>query len=225
MPNDTEVQKKPVYKKWWFWLIIIIILIAISSSKTQNNTISNTGNNQNTSGIGEQKTQVTIIDFSASTRESIEEWCTNNKIKCNFVEEYSDTVEKGMFISQSVQANDIMDEGDTLTIKYSLGREPSIEYKNALKKGETYAKMMHMSKQAIYDQLTSEYGENFPADAAQYAIDNLNVDWKANALEKAKTYQETMSMSRQRIYDQLISEYGEKFTEEEAQYAIDNLPQ
>ena len=49
------------------------------------------------------------------------------------------------------------------------------EYKNALKKAQTYSKTMHMSKQGIYDQLVSEYGENFPPEAAQYAIDNL---WK-----------------------------------------------
>ena len=99
----------------------------------------------------------------------------------------------------------------------------SKEYQNALKKAESYAEIMHMSKQGIYDQLISEYGEKFPEDAAQYAIDNLNVDYKANALEKAKSYQETLNMSKQAIYDQLISEYGEKFTPEEAQYAIDNL--
>lgn len=39
---------------------------------------------------------------------------------------------------------------------------------------------LHMSKQAIYDQLTSSYGEGFPADAAQYAVDNMTgVDWNA----------------------------------------------
>ena len=82
---------------------------------------------------------------------------------------------------------------------------------------------MHMSKKGIYEQLTSEYGENFPAGAAQYAIDNLDADWNANALEKAKTYQNTMNMSKQRIYEQLTSEFGEGFTAEEAQYAIDHL--
>ena len=97
------------------------------------------------------------------------------------------------------------------------------EFKNALLKAQLYADTMYMSKAAIYDQLTSEYGEQFPADAAQYAIDNLDVDWNSNALEKAKTYQETMSMSKSAIYDQLISEYGEKFTPEQAQYAIDHL--
>ena len=100
----------------------------------------------------------------------------------------------------------------------------SKEYRNALKKAKSYSDMMHMSKKAIYDQLTSEYGENFPADAAQYAIDNLKADYKYNALQKAKSYQDNMSMSKSAIYDQLISEYGEQFTAEEAQYAIDNLP-
>lgn len=82
---------------------------------------------------------------------------------------------------------------------------------------------MSMSKAGIYDQLTSEYGENFPKEAAQYAIDNIVFDWKENALIKAKQYAESMNMSDDAIYDQLISEYGEKFTKEEAQYAIDNL--
>lgn len=80
-----------------------------------------------------------------------------------------------------------------------------------------------MSKAAIYDQLVSEYGGQFEADAAQYAIDNIEADWNANALASAKSYQETLHMSKADIYDQLISEYGGQFTEEEAQYAIDNL--
>ena len=47
-----------------------------------------------------------------------------------------------------------------------------MEYKNALKQAKSYSEMMHMSKQGIYDQLVSEYGGQFPAEAAQYAIDN-----------------------------------------------------
>jgi hypothetical protein len=83
--------------------------------------------------------------------------------------------------------------------------------------------MMHMSKQGIYDQLTSEYGEDFSADAAQYAIDNVQADWNQNALEKARIYQDDMAMSPNAIHDQLTSEYGEQFTQSEADYAIDNL--
>ena len=97
------------------------------------------------------------------------------------------------------------------------------EYKSALKKAKSYSDNMNMSKAKLYKQLTSEYGENFTAEAAQYAVDNVEADWKENALKKAKSYQENMSMSKAKIYSQLTSEYGELFTAEEAQYAIDNL--
>lgn len=105
------------------------------------------------------------------------------------------------------------------------GAAPEVptECKNALKKAQVYSDTMYMSKQAIYEQLTSEYGEQFPAEAAQYAIDNLETDYNRNALEKAKTYQNDMSMSKEAIREQLVSEYGEQFTQEEADYAISNL--
>ena len=54
----------------------------------------------------------------------------------------------------------------------------SREFQNALKTAKSYSDHMYLSKQGIYDQLTSEYGEQFPADAAQYAIDNLQADYK-----------------------------------------------
>lgn len=80
-----------------------------------------------------------------------------------------------------------------------------------------------MSKAAIYDQLTSEYGEQFSKEAAQYAVDHLKANYKKNALEKAKEYQNEMDMSPAAIKDQLVSEYGEQFTQEEAEYAIAHL--
>ena len=97
------------------------------------------------------------------------------------------------------------------------------EYKSALKKAKIYSDTAYMSKAALYRQLTSEFGEKFTSEAAQYAIDNVEADWKENALKKAKLYQETMAMSPNAIYNQLTSEFGEMFTAEEAQYAIDNL--
>ena len=97
------------------------------------------------------------------------------------------------------------------------------EYKSALKKAKIYSDTAYMSKAALYRQLTSEFGEKFTSEAAQYAIDNVEANWKENALKKAKLYQETMAMSPNAIYNQLTSEFGEMFTAEEAQYAIDNL--
>ncbi len=97
------------------------------------------------------------------------------------------------------------------------------EYRSALNKASTYANTMNMSKKGVYNQLTSEYGEKFSAEAAQYAIDNVISDWNENALAKARTYQDEMSMSPAAIHDQLTSDYGEKFTQEEADYAIEHL--
>lgn len=99
----------------------------------------------------------------------------------------------------------------------------SAEYIAALGSAKTYADTMNMSKAGIYDQLTSDSGDKFPAAAAQYAIDNVKADWNKNALESAKSYQKDQNMSNADIQDQLTSEYGDKFTPAEAQYAIANL--
>lgn len=224
-----EKEKKPIYKKWWFWLIIVVVIIGCVGGNSSNN-MSNTSTSTNDvktdvskANEKKEKAKIAVIDFSQMPKEEIQAWCNTNKLSCTITEDYSDIIEKGAFVSQSIQANEEIEEGNKITIVYSLGRKPTTEEKNALKKAESYSKTMHMSKKGIYEQLTSEYGEKFPAEAAQYAIDNMEADWNANALEKAKSYQTTMSMSKSAIYDQLVSDYGEKFTKEEAQYAIDHL--
>lgn len=234
MPVASVKAKKPIYKKWWFWVIIAVVAIGIIGSVNGGNESStNTDNgssvvqsgdetNNDTTDNKTDSNKITVIDFSAMNKADIENWATTNKVTVKFSEEYSDSIASGSVVSQSKKANETVKEGGTINVVISKGKKPSIEYQNALRKAETYSKTMHMSKKAIYNQLTSEYGESF-ADAAQYAIDNLNADYKANALAKAKTYQQTMSMSKNAIYDQLVSEYGEQFTAEEAQYAIDHL--
>lgn len=204
----------------------ILFIIIFSSNDDAVNDDLNPNNHENTKKekvVEVEKVKVTVADFSNMKKSSIESWCNTNNILCDITEEYSDTVKKGSFVRQSTAAGTTIHEGDFISIVYSLGKEPTMEYKNALKKAETYSEIMHMSKKAIYDQLTSEYGEQFPADAAQYAIDNIKANWKANALEKAKVYRDEMSMSKSAIYDQLTSEYGEQFTKSEAQYAINHL--
>ena len=233
-PIADVKKKKPIYKKWWFWVIIAVVVIGIiggSGGGEETSTDTGTGSSITQSGDETNNTtdnktdsnKVTVADFSTMSKADIENWAATNKVTVKFSEDYSDSVASGSVISQNKKANETVKEGATIKVVISKGKKPSMEYQNALKKAESYSKLMHMSKQKIYDQLTSEYGEKFPADAAQYAIDNLNVDYKANALEKADSYSKTMHMSKQKIYDQLTSEYGEKFTAEEAQYAVDNL--
>lgn len=216
---------QPFYKKAWFWIVIIVVIILIGAGSASNsNNTKDSSNSVNTATTDEQSAKkVAIADFSQMTDEQIKQWCNDNKLTCVISSDYSDTVPVGAMISQSVPAGNETPENSKITIVRSIGAEPSQEYKNALAKAKTYSDSMHMSKQGIYDQLTSQYGENFAPDAAQYAIDNLQADYNANALAKAKTYYTSMNMSKQAVYDQLVSQYGEKFTPEEAQYAVDNL--
>jgi len=216
MASHEENVKKPIYKKAWFWIIIIVIAIIIGASQN-NNTVNTSNNNYEKNN----SVEVTIVDFSNMSKEETKTWMDRNKLNGKITEEYSNDIPKGNFVSQSISANTVVHQGDKINIVYSLGKEPTTEEKNALKKAETYSNSLHMSKQGIYNQLTSSV-EGFTKEAAQYAIDNIEADWNKNALEKAKTYQTSMNMSSKAIYNQLISSV-EGFTKSEAQYAIDNL--
>ena len=218
MSENSEKIKKPIYKKGWFWLIVILFIIYIIASNSSSPSTQTTSNYQKNLDV-----EVTVPDFGSMTKDETKVWFDNNKINGTVSEEYSSSIKKDSLISQSISTNTVIHEGDSLTIVYSLGKEPTSEEKNALKKALSYSQTMHMSKKGIYKQLISEYGEGFTEEAAQYAIDNVDVDWNANALAKAKSYQSSMNMSKSAIYKQLTSSAGEDFTAEEAQYAIDNL--
>ncbi|GGH64332.1 Ltp family lipoprotein [Rothia aerolata] len=97
------------------------------------------------------------------------------------------------------------------------------EYTSALSKANDYLRIMDFSYAGLYDQLTSEYGEKFSPEAAQYAVDNVKADWNEEALGSAQNYIDIMHFSNAGLYEQLTSEFGEQFTPEQAQYAVDNV--
>lgn len=75
--------------------------------------------------------------------------------------------------SENQTTEEVTEETTEEPVKDTVKEDIPTEFKSALKKAETYSKMMNMSKAGLYDQLTSEYGEKFTAEEAQYAIDNL----------------------------------------------------
>ena len=115
--------------------------------------------------------------------------------------------------------------GTTLTFGAATSAQAAVpwEYKNALASAQSYVDNMDFSKDGLYDQLTSEYGEDFPAAAAKYALKHVKVNYKREALGSAKSYQKNMHMSKNAIYDQLTSEYGEQFTSAQAKWAVKHL--
>lgn len=126
--------------------------------------------------------------------------------------------------SSSAQKQEAPKKQESLQEQGLKDQSVSQDYRNALKKGITYANMMHMSKQGVYNQLTSQ-ADQFPPEAAKWAVEHMSdIDWNKNALEKAKTYQKDMAMSRGQVQEQLASEV-EGFTPEEVKYAIEHLPQ
>ena len=97
------------------------------------------------------------------------------------------------------------------------------EYEQALKSAQNYVDTLHFSKQGLKQQLTSEYGSGFSEEAAEYALEHVDVDYYQEAVEAAESYLDAMSFSRQELKQQLTSDYVSGFTEEEAEYALDQV--
>jgi hypothetical protein len=79
----------------------------------------------------------------------------------------------------------------------------------ALASAESYLEFSGFSKQGLYEQLSSDYGEGFTEAEAQYAVDHVDVDWNKEAVESARSYLESSPMSRDGLIEQLSSSYGE----------------
>ena len=99
------------------------------------------------------------------------------------------------------------------------------EEKNAYKAAQNYLEYMAFSKRGLIDQLSSEYGDNYPAEVAEKAVKVLEkeekIDWTEQAKKSAQNYLDTMSFSKQGLIDQLESEYGDKYTHEQAVAAVE----
>ena len=162
----------------------------------------------------EEKKKIEVIDFSQKSRTDSETWCNENKLSCSFSEEYSDSVQKGEVISQSVSAGEQVYEYKYIKIVYSLGNKPTISQQNALKKALSYLKYSAFSYSGLVEQL--EY-EKFSHEDAVYGVDNCGADWNEQAKKKAESYLKYDSFSRDGLIDQL--EY-EGFTYDQAVYGV-----
>jgi host cell surface-exposed lipoprotein len=92
------------------------------------------------------------------------------------------------------------------------------ELSNARESAQQYLDYSGFSRQGLIDQLSSEYGDQYPVEVATAAVDSLRVDWNAEAVEAAESYLEFQAFSHAGLVDQLSSEYGDQFTREQAEY-------
>ena len=207
---EENKTKKPKMKLWKKILIGIAVLFILSKLFGSSDKKDESKPTESTSVESKEK----LEEENKKLKEE------NKKLKEDF-EAAKSTIK--MYVDKEIDAEKKEEPKKEEPKNKETNKNVSREYQNALKMAENYIKTLPFSKQRLYEQLTSEHGSKFPEDAAQYAIDNLKVDYKEQALKSAKNYMKTMPMSNDELYEQLTSEYGEKFTAEEAQYAIDNL--
>ena len=136
----------------------------------------------------------------------------------NSKETNSGNAESVQEVSQSNRENTIVENESKDKVEDNVPEE----YTSALEKAKSYTDEMNLSKARLYEMLTVSdyYNHYFSAEAAQYAVDNVGVDWKESALKRAKLYRKAVSLSTEGIYDELTAM---EYTEEEISYAIDNL--
>ena len=239
--NNTQENEIKFYQQQWFmWIMLVffapvgiflmwkfndkmkknikIILTVIFSiffiiviSSSSSNDVNENGTKYETN----KKITVEIVDFSNMTTAEVDNWCSEKKVNCKRVEEYNDTIEKGKFVSQSIESSKTIYEGEQITIVYSLGKEPTVSQKNAVKKAESYLDYSAFSRNGLIKQLEFEGFSN--ADAT-YAVDNIIVDWNEQAVKKAKSYLDYSAFSRNGLIKQLEFE---GFTYEQAVYGVE----
>lgn len=224
--NGSKPPKKPFYKKVWFWVLIgvtvlvlipisfVLLLLGIAAAGSSHNETASSVATTSLSPVTPSQT----IESSLPTAEPTEEETTEPTA------EISETPVQAI-VPPTDSATTVTPEPSeaptTTAAEDSSG--VSAEYKSALGKANDYIDFMDFSSAGLYKQLTSEYGEKFSPEAAQYAVDNVKVDWNAEALGSAENYLDTMAFSYNGLYDQLTSEYGEQYTPEQAEYTIANL--
>lgn len=95
---------------------------------------------------------------------------------------------------------------------------------SAVRSAESYLSFKGFSRAGLTEQLTSEYGEGFAAEDAEFAIAYLEstgaVDWNQEAAEAAQSYLDFKGFSHDGLFDQLTSEYGEQFTADQANFGL-----
>ena len=97
---------------------------------------------------------VTVSDFKDKMYEEVESWAKTNKVTLNKIEAYSDKVDSGKVISQSVSANSTMKTTDTLTITVSKGKGIAVPNLSNMNEEQINA---WIKKNNIKATITSEY--------------------------------------------------------------------
>ena len=126
---------------------------------------------------------------------------------------------KDSLASSEDVVSEVADTNESEEVKMTAGQ------KNAYKAAKNYLAFMSFSKDGLINQLSSEYGDGYSVEDAEFAVnyleENGEVDWNEQAYKAAKNYLNTMSFSLDNLINQLESDAGDKYTHEQAVYGAE----
>lgn len=161
--GNVYVKKKPFYKRFWFLLLVVILIVGIVSQMGDDTTKSSASNDS----------KIENTKSSTSSKES--KVPTEYKSALNKAKDYADTMnmsKQGIYDQLTADAGEQFSEE---AAQYAMDNLDDIDWNaNALKKAKEYQEDMDMSPEAVRDQLTSDAGEQFTAEEADYAIQHLD---------------------------------------------------
>ncbi|KGM14419.1 Ltp family lipoprotein [Cellulomonas bogoriensis] len=103
----------------------------------------------------------------------------------------------------------------------------TVSQQNAYRSAQSYLSFTAFSRTGLIQQLSSDYGEGYPLEDAEFAVARLEaegeVDWLEQAVKSAENYLSFTSFSRSGLIEQLSSQHGEGFTREQAEHAADEV--
>lgn len=120
-----------------------------------------------------------------------------------------------------------VEKGSRLT--FTLQEKPTltVAQSSAVRSAQSYLSHSGFSRAGLINQLTSEYGEAFAPEDAEFGVAHLEqsgqVDWNQEAVQSAESYLRSSGFSRQGLFRQLTSQYGERFTADQANFALDTV--
>lgn len=205
-------KKKPIFKKWWFWVVIVVLVIGVGGNTGgSKKDVSNSNSEANEFAATEKEVDKNTEICKDEENNDAEEIIDDDTEICKD-EENNDTEESLDVIKEAI--NEAIDKLD-------------LEQKNAIKSAENYLSFSAFSREGLIQQLSSDYGDGYSKEDAEFAVDYLEkndlVDWKEQAYRAAENYLSVSPFSKKGLIDQLSSEYGDKYTKDEAEYGVNLL--
>lgn len=133
--------------------------------------------------VNNEKTEVTVPDFSLYSASEIEQWANDNKINVSLAYDYSDTISEGSVISVSVNTGDVIHAGDTITVVISRGKNQEAAEESQASTVENVAAASE--ENTVNNQATEEINNSERLSTPEPASDNNTVTENTSSEESS----------------------------------------